>query len=154
MGYEPFKPYTVPVYFPTCKEKEPRSGAPEESLTRPAAHINLSASELLLAATPEESSQIRDRSLYLLDQKEKESTDQNYLFSLENDVDITSPTWLSEPSEWSQQELEAFTPQPDLRVYSSQLRLRDTDDEWSFRPFAAENREKLKYIDDSSLRTK
>jgi len=152
MGYEPFSIPAVPVYFPASKDKALRVGAQEESVIRPAAHVGIRVPELL-SSIPAESSTLSAPSKALVDMKilaEGESG----LQDLDDDLNFTTPTWLSTTSQWSQKELDLLRTRPDMRVYDPILRRKEADDSWVFRPFAPESREKLQYSDDSSLRTR
>lgn len=152
MGYEPFVVPPGPVYFPSNNDKAYRLGAQEESVIRPAAHVGIRAVDLL-STIPPESSKLSEPSKALVDAKVLKEGE-SYLQHLEDDLNFSTPDWLSGTSEWSQKDLDLLRTQPNMRVYAPLLRQKEADDSWVFRPFAPESREKLKYTDDSSLRTR
>ena len=64
----------------------------------------------------------------------------------EEEVDVSTPSWLSGKGEFTLSDVNFSRPRPDLRAYALRPKRKETDDDWVLRPFG----EPLEYDTDSS----
>lgn len=62
------------------------------------------------------------------------------------EIDVATPDWLAEKGGFTLSDINFARPRPDLRIYSSLPKRKETDDDWNLRPFG----DALAYDYDSS----
>jgi hypothetical protein len=157
MRYTPHKVPELPLFFPTERDRQMRTGAPEEYALRHPADGCVSI-HTVLSNMPAEPSGIAAMRAATAVTALSSSSSSSVPSSALNAHSTThsAPAWLvSEPAddEWTTSDLDYFRPRPDLRMYSSAPLVKETDPDWVLRPSAVEEGQ-LQWRDNDSIRTR
>ena len=159
MRYTPHKVPELPLFFPTEKDRQMRTGAPEEYAQRHPADGCVSIQTVLSNMPPEPSGIAAMRTATAVTATALSSSSSSSVSSsalAAHSTTHAAPAWLvSEPAddEWTTSDLDYFRPRPDLRMYSSAPLVKETDPDWMLRPAALEEGQ-LQWKDDDSIRTR
>lgn len=144
-------------FYPTPARpqgKELRDGAPEENALRPPADATITPHDFTNARPPEPAgmSAIRKTALAhaqaFMEATQDATNAADPLYSLtyhlpkliadplplQDDRNLTMPSWLSLGPEWTADQLDFFSSRPNLRVYSQEPLKQETEADWFMRP--------------------
>lgn len=140
-GYQEFDAPIVPIFFPLCSSKSRREGAHEEGVLRPAADSAVKTKGLTEFLPPTLMTLAA-----LMPPPPPEVDEKGKPIVQEEEIDVATPSWLAKKGEFTLSDINFSRPRPDLRIYSICPKRKETDHDWTLRPFGI----KLDYDYDTS----